>query len=294
MATTTDSGIISLTAKQLQTARGAVNAVVELIDAPDIEIDDQFDPVRRDHAVAVGDALAEAQLLTAADGNWSGRVSPSEQQALRDALGAIEAMVTHPRSARLESIPMRIDDDDMRKLSAALDGVPAPDREDLAWSDHRYGGSDRALQRRTAWDTVMPTVRQILGGRTSPPDRYRQLRDFDPARLHGASCKAIDRTLIEQLAIAASLHNNRGYGFTNVDVLTALSDNVETILDGDAHGHDCYDTDSKRRIRISRKRIDEAVQRTDPDGAQAHAFAAAEMVLWAQSNRLREQRIGLR
>ena len=286
MGTTTDPGIISLTAKQLQTARGAVNAVVELIDAPDVEIDDQFDPVRRDHAVAVGDSLAEAQLLIAADGNWSGRVSPSEQQALRDALGAIEAMVTPPRSARLDSIPMRIDDDDMRKLSAALDGVPAPDREDLAWSDFRFGGSDRALRDRTRYDENLSTALEYVHAPVDPDADLDRISDRafpdDPL------CSNADLALIEIIALGARL-TDAGRGPRH-DAARALPDTVDRLL---AAAQDCYTEMDTRRITTAAQRTALAV-RNGEAFAENHALGAVEMIAWAESTRERERRIGLR
>ena len=288
MTTSTDPGTISLTAKQLQTARGAVNAVVEMIDAPDIEIDDQFDPVRRDHAVAVGDALAEAQLLTATGGNWSGRVSPSERQALRDALGAIEAMVTPPRSARLESIPMRIDDDDLRKLSAALDGVPAPDREDLAWSDLRFGGSDRVLRDRTTFGSLNSNIR---AGFNDPPEP--QAADFiinalanarrTPPAAHEDPCNGTDQNFTERVGLIAAIGS---------DLFAENRDAAEDDFITEIQNSDCYTRMDERRIVAGIKMLFERADRGE--SVMEAAFDVAEMVAWAESTRERERHIGIR
>lgn len=295
MSTTAGEQIVELTAEQMLTVRGAANAMVDAVDDPTIEIDDQFDPVRRDHAVAARDELGAAFEQLSPEGTWRGRMPPSEVQALRDAVGAIEAMVSPPMSERLLSLGYRPDDDDLAALDAALDGLPAPDRRDLAFSDFRYGGTDSVLKQRADWDNAMRVVRKKLTGADSdPPARMDDLRDFDGRQLLGVTCDAIGRFLIEQYATAASLSNTRGYRFTNDDVSIAIYSNVEDILDGDRYQHDCYREMDERRLRAAQKMISDAVERGAMEEAEAHAFGAAEMVLWAQSNRLREQRIGLR
>ena len=295
MSTTAEEPVVELTAEQMLTVRGAANAMVDAVDDPGIEIDDQFDPVRRDHAAAARDELGVAFEDLTAEGTWRGRMPPSEVQALRDAVGAIEAMVTPPMSERLLSLGYRPDDADLAMLDAALDGLPAPDRRDLAFSDFRYGGTNGVLKLRTDWDTAMDTARGLLSGRDATvEERIGALRDFDGRQLLDVSCAAIDRLLIEQLVSAAALADTQGFRMRGDEVSTAIYSNVEDILDGDRYQHNCYTEMDERRIRAAQKRISDAVERSAIEEAESHAFGAVEMVLWAQSNRLREQRIGLR
>jgi len=295
MSAREQSDLIELSAEQILTVRGAANAIVDAVDDPGIEIDDQFDPVRRDHLAAASEELAEALTTLASDGTWRGRMPPSEQQALRDAIGAVEAMTTPPESERLRSLGYRIDDNDMTALGAALDGVPAPDRMDLAYSDFRFGGYDEVLKRRTDWDGAMRAVRTRQSGSSGDTRaREQELRDFDGRQLIDATCDATDRLLVEQLASAASLAETGGLVPDRENISVLLYSNVEDILDGDRYQHDCYRAMDERRIRAAQKRISEAVERGAQMDAESYAFGAAEMVLWAQSNRLREQRIGLR
>jgi len=285
MSTEPQSDLIELSAEQILTVRGAANAIVDAVDTPGIEIDDQFDPVRRDHLAAASEELAEALATLASGGTWRGRMPPSEQQALRDAIGAVEAMATPPESERLRSLGYRVADDDVQALGAALGGVPAPDREDLAFSDFRFGGYAGALKTRSQYDALTDEVLDLVravGDAQTDADRVvgRAFSDRDQL------CESRDLALTEVMARAARLHDgpDRLIG----DTMPEFGETVDRAIDSD-----CYREMDRRRIDAAGRRIAEAV-RTRDVMAENHALGAAEMIAWAQSNRLREQRIGLR
>lgn len=288
MSTAEGGDIVELTTKQVLVSRGAANAVVDLVDDPGMEIDDQFDPIRRDHLAAAGETLAEAQDNLTVGGTFRGRFEAVEQQALRDALGAVEAMLTPPLSERIGAVGYRAADDELDVLSAALNGVPAPDREDLAFADFRYGGYDAALRRRTDFEELAESVLSILReDQLTPDDVLDRLtgRTFPP----GASCSNFDLVIVDLAAnvaiLAGAPAQRRSEGISRFN---------ETLDDALTAGARCYRKMDDRRIRAGAARLTEAIDRGDRSAARTHALGVAEMVAWAQSNRLREERIGLR
>jgi hypothetical protein len=213
---------------------------------------------------------------------------PQSAKALRDALGAVEAMLTPPLSERIGAVGYRAADDELDVLSAALNGVPAPDREDLAFADFRYGGYDAALRRRTDFEELAESVLNILReDQLTPDDVLDRLTDrtFPP----GASCSNFDLVIVDLAANAAILagaptqRRSEGIGRFN-----------EALDDALTAGARCYRKMDDRRIRAGAARLTEAIDRGDRPAARTHALGVAEMVAWAQSNRLREERIGLR
>ena len=284
---TTETGVVELDTGQILTVRGAAAAIIEAVDSPFMEIDDQFDPVRRDHLEAASASLAEALSGLAPGGTWRGRMSPSEQQALRDAVGAVEVMLTPPRSERLRSLDYHATDDELQQLSDALDGIPPVNREDLAASDFRFGGSDRALRDRTPYDELLRAAQDVLGD-TPEPDFDRALvvdQTFPP---RGAACSDRDRALVDVFSHAARLSSARGS--IRHDVADALPDTVEATLDST---RDCYTEMDTRRITTAAQRTALAV-RNGEVFAENHALGAVEMIAWAESTRERERRIGIR
>lgn len=288
MSTADDSQLVELTAEQMLTVRGAANAMIDAADNPGIEIDDQFDPIRRDHAAAGRDELGLAFESLSPDGTWRGRLPPSEVQALRDAVGAIEAMVTPPMSARLLALGYRPDDADLDNLTAALDGLPAPNREDLAFSDFRYGGTDAALESRTDFEELAEVVLSMLRDDTNPRDDLRRITDRTfPSPVN--NCSNLDLAIVNMTARFARLGG--ASGDIRADASDAFSDSLARALDA---GASCYRDMDRRRINAGSARLVDAIQRGDRTDARVHALGVTEMVAWGQSNRLREQRIGLR
>ena len=285
MSAREQSDLIELSAEQILTVRGAANAIVDAVDDPGIEIDDQFDPVRRDHLAAASEELAEALTTLAPGGTWRGRMPPSEQQALRDAIGAVEAMATPPESERLRSLGYRVDDNDVQALGTALDGVPAPDREDLAFSDFRFGGYEGALQDRTDYSKLNSKIR---AGFNDPPEP--QAADFIINALGNARrmiyndyCTGEDMNLTERIGKVAAIGD---------DLFVENIDAAREDLTDEIEAEDCYTRMDERRIIAGIEMLFERARRGE--STTEAAFGIAEMIAWAQSNRLREQRIGLR
>lgn len=289
MSTEPDRAVVELTAEQMLTVRGAANAMVDAVDDPGIEIDDQFDPIRRDHVAAARDDLGVAFEDLSPEGTWRGRLPPSEVQALRDAVGAIEAMVTPPMSERLLTLGYRPDDADLDNLAAALNGLPTPNREDLAFSDFRYGGYDGALESRTSFEKLGETVLEMLRADSDPRDDLRRLtgRTFPtPAQ----NCSNLDLAVVNMAARFARLGGARDS--LRFDAVEAFTDSLDRALDAGSSA--CYRDMDGRRIEAGAVRLTDAVERSDRVDARVHALGIAEMIAWAQSNRLRERRIGIR
>jgi len=288
MSTTAEGPVVELTAEQMLTVRGAANAMVDAVDDPGIEIDDQFDPIRRDHAAAARDELGMAFEDLSPEGTWRGRMPPSEVQALRDAVGAIEAMVTPPMSERLLSLGYRPDDADLANLDAALDGLPAPNREDLAFSDFRFGGTDAALESRTSFEELGETTLEMLRDTGQPRDDLRRItgRTFPDPR---GRCRDLDLAIVNLTARFARLGG--APDSVRFDAVEAYTNSLDRALDA---GDRCYREMDRRRIEAGAVRLTDAVERGDRVDSRVHALGISEMIAWAQSNRLREQRIGLR
>lgn len=288
MSAEPDRAVVELTAEQMLTVRGATNAILDAVDDPNTQIGDLFDPIRREHAAAAGDELGEALVSLSPEGTWRGRMPPSEVQALRDAVGALETMVTPPMSERLLTLGYRPDDADLDNLAAARDGLPAPDREDLAFSDFRFGGYDPALESRTNFEELTDSALGIIRGSGSSPDELLDRltdRTFPPE----ASCPNFDLAIVDLAATAAVLAG--GTAQTRSKAIDRFDGTLDDALTA---GGECYGSMDARRIRAGAARLTEALDRRDKQSARAHALGVAEMVAWSQSNRLREQRIGLR
>lgn len=286
MTTAAEPGQLELTPEDILTIRGAANVAVELIDHPSIEIDDQLDPLRRDHIAAAGGELAEIQGRLSDDGTWRGWLKPVEQQGLRDALGAVESMISPPKSARIDSIDYRATDDELAVLDAALDKIPAPDREDLAYSDLRYGPAIGVLSDRVPlYEPMEDGVRRALAGIDRDTAGYRAtMRDsgnFGPIP-DDADCDFIDQTVLD-LALEPALNPSEA----PPRLIPEVRDRIETRLETD-----CYRDMDRRRIRAAVAQLTERAERRESVGTDV--FAVAEMLGWAKSNRLREQKIGLR
>jgi hypothetical protein len=284
--------IQNLTPEEIQATRQAANAIIDAIDLPSIGIDDQFDPVRRNHLVAAQQELQEAlEMLDPDSGTYTGAMPASQLQALRDAIGAEEAMLTKPVSERLLQLGVSPDRSDLAVLGNALSKIPAPNEEDLAYSDVRYGGSDPVLRRRVDYGELLQLARPTDGEDTDPQIAYAELdRMFrGPVEV----CDDADRIIVTLFANAAAVAD--GPEMLQGNLRDRFAPALDSILDAATldNDEDCYTDLDRRRIVVSRLQLEEAVERGSVLDAQIYAQGAAEMVAWARSTRQRKNAIGL-
>ena len=287
MSTSPDEpGVIRLTAEQATVTRGAANAILDAIDRGDIGIEDQFDPVRRIHLDVAADRIADRLAELAPDGTFSIQIPPSEQQALRDAIGAIEAMVTPPMSERLLQLGYRPDRDDLAALDGVLSEIPAPPREDLAFSDARFGGDLDQLRERTAFgdgsnrlDMYFEIVRDALRSLPDEQELRRlasQTAEFGPVD----SCVDSDMIIVNLSANLASVGER-----APPTAQSQLEDRIRNL----ARNEDCYPNMDGRRVRAAVGKLFAGLDRREP--VEDDAFDIAEMVAWAGSNRQRRRSV---
>lgn len=287
MSQTPEPGVIELTAEQILSVNSAATTILDAVDRDDIDIEDQFDPIRRDHLEAGRDSLNEVLATLSPEGTWRGRLSPSERQALRDAVGAIEVMLTPPLSERLRVLDFNPDRDDLANLGDALRGIPVPPREDLAFSDVRFGGSidqlrarTRTADDRTRFDEYNEIVRGAftadrsaadLRDRFSAPDQLSPDREDTPPN-------CVDRyvAIVNFAGTLAAAPEN-----TPPDIRSAIEDRINRRIDAEG----CFLDIDRMRIRAALSQIVERKDRRED--ARSEAFAVAEMVAWAESNRNR-------
>lgn len=284
--------IQNMTPEEIQAVRQAANAIIDAIDLPSIGIDDQFDPVRRNHLVAAQEELQEAlEMLDPGSGTYTGAMPASQLQALRDAIGAEEAMLTGPVSERLLQVGVSPDRSDLALLGSALSKIPAPNDEDLAYSDVRYGGSDPVLRRRVDYGELLTLARPPDEQDTDPQLAYAELdRMFrGPVEV----CDDADRTIATLFANAAVVAD--GPEMLQGNLRDRFAPALDSILDAATldNDEDCYTKLDRRRIVVSRLQLEEAVERGSVLDAQIYAQGAAEMLAWARSNRQRKNAIGL-
>jgi len=284
--------IQNMTPEEIQAVRQAANAIIDAIDLPSIGIDDQFDPVRRNHLVAAQEELQEAlEMLDPGSGTYTGAMPASQLQALRDAIGAEEAMLTGPVSERLLQVGVSPDRSDLAVLGSALSKIPAPNDEDLAYSDVRYGGSDPVLRRRVDYGELLTLARPPDEQDTDPQLAYAELdRMFrGPVEV----CDDADRTIATLFANAAVVAD--GPEMLQGNLRDRFAPALDSILDAATldNDEDCYTKLDRRRIVVSRLQLEEAVERGSVLDAQIYAQGAAEMLAWARSNRQRKNAIGL-
>jgi len=284
--------ITDMTPEEIQAARQAVNAIVDAIDLPSIGIDDQFDPVRRNHLVAAGEELEAAlEMLDPDSGTYTGAMPASQLQALRDAIGAVEAMLTGQVSERLLQLGVTPDRSDLSVMGNALSKIPAPDEEDLAYSDVRYGGSDPVLRRRVDYGELLELAQRTSKRDTDPQVAFAELdRTF---RGPVGPCEDVDRIIANLFANAAVVAD--GPEMLQGDLRDRFAPALDSALDAATvdNDEDCYTDLDRRRIIVSRLRLEEAVDRGAVLDALIHAQGAAEMLAWARSTRLRKNAIGL-
>jgi len=284
--------IEDLTPEEIQATRQAANAIIDAIDLPGFGIDDQFDPVRRNHLAAAEAELAAAlEMLDPEKGTFTGALPASQMQALRDAIGAEEAMLTKPISERLIQLGVRPDRSDLAVLGNALSKIPAPNEEDLAYSDVRYGGSDTVLRRRTDLDGLLNLSQSAARRGTEPQVAFADLdRVF---RGPGGPCENIDTVILSLFSNAAVVAD--GPEMLQGDLRDRFGPAVDSALDSvmvDSDS-DCFTDLDRRRIVVTRLRLEEAVERGSVLDAAIHAQGAAEMIAWARSTRQRKTAIGL-
>lgn len=136
MSQTADPGIVRLDPETIQTARGAFNIVESLVVKEQAPVGG-FDPVRlymlRDLIDLFGNLLQQ---------NASGeiRLSPTERETARQAIGAVESLLTTDAGQQqLQSIGVRRTREDIEELQALLDLIqPVREPDDLAGTDIDY------------------------------------------------------------------------------------------------------------------------------------------------------------
>lgn len=277
MSTQPGGGVIELTAEQTVTVIGAANAIIDAIDHPYMEIEDQFDPVRRIHLRAARADLRDHRDRLAPDGQFQTILPPSQVQALRDAVGAIEVMVTPPVSERLLQLNYRPDENDLSVLGGVLDGLPPVNREDLAFSDFRFGGDIDVLRDRTPLDDYQQAVREVQEtGVALPGARMVQFHS------EATGCRGGDDRLVKRIA-AHAFQKAEGREVEEPDLESALRDELSDT--------DCYSEMDRRRIMAGFERAvgGQLLQ----DRVPVHVFGIVEMFAWADSNRQRRSAIGL-
>lgn len=284
--------IEDLTPEEIQAVRQAANAIIDAIDIPSIGIDDQFDPVRRNHLVAAEQELAEViETINPDSGTFTGAMPASQLQALRDAIGAEEAMLTDPVSERLLQLGVQPDRSDLALLGNALSKIPAPNEEDLAYSDVRYGGSDTVLRRRTDFDGLLGLAQSASRRDTDPQVAYADLDRMFRGPI--GDCANMDEIIVNLFSNAAVVAD--GPEMLQGDLRGRFAPALDSALDAATldNDTDCYTDLDRRRLVVSRLRLEEAVDRGSVLDASIHAQGAAEMIAWARSTRQRKNAIGL-
>lgn len=273
MSHTPIGGDYTLDARQLQLTRGVVNAGIEYAIRFDNPITPAFDSTRLPHLESAHDVLSAAFEQVTPDGSWTGRMTPSEMQATRMAVGWVEDELTPPRSGGLDDLPINPRPGEIERLDEVLDGLVAPTVEDVAHSDWKIGVNTDAIGGVIGqFDLVLEQIRSVASRtnlRTPPMDRVERAFEFHQEDV--SDCEAITPAIV-QLSTAAGAAPRR-------DVVTAGSDLIDSIT-----GTDCFYSEFHRAsLRAAWGRYQQAVEVGDALDRELAALDVATAWFWSRA-----------
>lgn len=286
MSTAPIGGDFTLDARQLQLVRGAVNAALEYIDRFGYPVSERFDSARKPHLLDASDVLGGALEQVATDGEFTGRMTPSEMRATRMAVGLIESFLTEPRSDQLDQLSINPTNGEIRALGEALGGLTAPTTEDVAFSDLRLGIDTTAIERVFPLSNRRTRVVDAAND-TDDPSRVNALSRAERALRRARQvdrCQEVPDVYADIAASAVVVDalppDAKRTGGTTIDEAV-----VEIHRRG---GSECYDEFGATLLRAAGEMLTEALL-GDARDARADSLVAAHdlvtMAYWAAHRR---------
>lgn len=292
MSTRSDPRVVRLDARTLQTVRGAFNAVIAYVEKYDKPVKQVFDPARLEILKEINDGFANVQATLAEDGSGEVTLNPSMRETARDAIAAIEDLVTTAAGQeQLDDLGANYNREDLSMLKNAIDRIePVRNADDLAATDITYPlytevfprKYNRVLERAIAAD--YPWEKPNRPDHGVAEDGYPSFSVCTQVDGGGNALYAGFQTLAIHMAKAVDA--NRSARIKTADAARDAIDEFEFRM----QDNKCYTKPDRRRMVLSAKKAARIIEQS------GEAFAVRtmhDMAIWTEY-RVRNGLVGFR
>lgn len=270
-------GDFTLTTDQILLATGAINAGIEFAARFGDPITPEFDSTRLPHLESARAVLSNAADQLAPQGEFTGRMTPSEMRATRMAIGFVESQLTPPGGAVLSELSINPTDRELAALGTVLDGLTPASDEDVAFDDWRRGVNTNAI------GDVVPLFPNLLDDIRNAADRPQPLqppteRAEQARQIHQTDVRDCQQAgvAIGELAIATA-----AAGGPRSAVIPIGSDLVDSIT-----GMDCFYSEFHRTsLRAAWGNVQQAAEVGDQIDQTLSAMDLATAWFWNRARR---------
>lgn len=264
MSQSSDPGIVRLDPAAIQTARGAFNIVDTLVVQEQAPVGG-FDPVRlfmlRDLIDLFGNLLQQ-------DTSGEVRLTPTERETARQAIGAVESLLTTAAGQQtLQSIGVRRTRQDIEELQAVLDRIqPVREADDLAGTDIDY---------RLYLDPASMSLARVDVDGVA-------LRSFDPAVWSSFTACDTPTTGANRpiyhgyLALSIAVPRNRQPRGTRQQIAETVNEVIDELAFR-AKDNRCWTDADRRRLELGAKM---AAKRYNETGTHRPVDQLADLARW--------------